>query len=361
MSSARSARFFSIAAAFTLSVVFFLYQNFSEIRIHPANYQYQLIELQHLSPTKAHSEAFGINAKGEVMGQSMGDDGLWHTVRWSPEGKVKDLGVRTENKKDKMVFYDQPFSPKGVWIGPSTRDFGKREVQNCTGECRLLGELSEELQLGYKSGGGFLRVRGQNLSPIAPLERGSEVFPSSVNAHMEVVGRSSTSRGTHAFYWKDGKTVDLGAAKGGISIANDINDLGQIVGETLDDNHNMRPVLWSVDGDRVSALDLSKGVGSADGHVQGRASAINDEGEVVGVLTADRQTRPFLWSADRGLRDLNRLASDADPLNGARKWILEDGRGINNCGQIIGWGRKVAGAGGYSVLLKPLVSKPGCS
>jgi len=364
MSHLRKARSASVAAAFTLSLIFLLFQNFSEINIKAKEYKYQLVELKHLSPRMAHSLAYGITSQGEAIGQSRGDDGRWHTVRWDRDGNVTDLGVRVDYKESgKIVYFRQPFSPKGVSIGPTPREFGKRS-SHCNGECRLLGELADEVQLGYfdkKPKEGFVKMRGRGTLTIEAIPQATSIFPSSVNLNKEVVGTSSTAEGSRAFYWSVGKTIDLGAARGGFSSASDINDLGQIVGEILDENNIMRPVLWSIVDQKVSALDLTRTMGRIGESYQGRANAINNEGQVVGFLNADQNHQPFIWTAVEGVKDLNTLAKESDPLNEDRQWILEDSRGINNCGQIVSWGKKVSGGGGYSVLMRPLVPKPGCS
>lgn len=366
MGSLRSARFRSILSAFILTTVFALYQNFIEIRVDPNSYQYQLVELKHLSNKSAESLAFGITSKGEVIGQSRGDDGLWHTVHWAVNGEVKDLGVRTEFNEEKTgIFYAQPFSPKGVWIGPTAKEFGKRD-NNCHGECKLLGELAEEMQLGYQKSNdlqtGFLRVRGKSTGKIAPVGKGKWVFPNSVNSRSEVVGSGTTDDNEHAFLWREGRTIDLGSLHGGSSRAFDINDLGQIVGETSDEKSARRPVIWSVVDGKVSALDLTHTINrSESAKYQGRANGINNDGEVVGLLKNEQENRPFLWTAEQGIKDLNTMTKGSDPLNSEREWILEDGRGINNCGHIITWGQKIGKGHGYSVLLKPVSSKPGCT
>lgn len=356
-------------AAFSVSCVFFLYQNFSEIRIDTKDYQYQLVELKHLSTKKAHSLAYGITSKGEVIGQSMGEDGFWHTVIWSNEGHVKDLGVREEfrHSKQNEVHYNQPFSPKGVWIGPPPKDFAKHD-NTCTGECKLLGEVADEVQLGYETKNhkqlGFIKTRGKSTQTIETLPNGKEIYPNSANIHSQVVGWGTAESGSfgRAFYFKNGKTIDLGAARGGHSSANDLNDLGQIVGETLDEKNILRPVLWSVVGNKVSALDLTKGLGAyRKTTYQGRANSINNNGEVVGLLKSETESHPFYWTANEGVQDLNSMTKETDPLRSNREWVLEDGRSINNCGQIVGWGRKVGSGNGFSVLLKPTINKPGCS
>ncbi len=355
---------------FVLTGVFFLFQNFSELRVDTKSYPYQMIELKHLSAKKPQSLAYGINLKGEAIGQSRGDDGFWHSVIWSSDGQVKDLGLREDYKADQKtlprqneIHGAQPFSPKGVWIGPS-KEFGRQDPA-CKGECKRLGELSEDVQLGYSKQAniqwGYIRVRGKTSMQISPLSKGFDIFPNSVNTHSQVVGWGTTDKGSsgHGFLFQDGKTIDLGAARGGNSSANDINDMGQIVGESMDGNNVTRPVLWSVVGEKVSALDLSRGLAAPD-QWSGRANAINNNGEVVGQLQTAGKSHPFIWTASEGAKDLNALTKESDVANSSRAWVLEDGRGINNCGHIVTWGRRSSGESGYSLLLKPTATKPGC-
>jgi probable HAF family extracellular repeat protein len=62
------------------------------------------------------------------------------------------------------------------------------------------------------------------------------------------------------------------------------------------------------------------------------AIAINNYGQVLGYsATADGRMRPFLWEKSSGISDLNDLVWAPD-------WILDNVVGINNAGQIAGYG-----------------------
>ena len=102
-------------------------------------------------------------------------------------------------------------------------------------------------------------------------------YTSAINDNDQVVGESYVSGGGwHAFLWSNGQTVDLG---GQLSYANGINDLGEIVGSSMDDNGDLEPVTWN--GPTHSPNYLTPGIG-------GTAYGVNEAGDVVG------------WSAQTG-------------------------------------------------------------
>ncbi|MGF0118127.1 S8 family serine peptidase [Promicromonospora sp. Marseille-Q5078] len=49
--------------------------------------------LPHLGDDPSATKALAINDAGYVVGTSLGDDGIPHAVRWTPDGEVQDLGV----------------------------------------------------------------------------------------------------------------------------------------------------------------------------------------------------------------------------------------------------------------------------
>src|SRR5207245_7914924 len=59
-----------------------------------------------------------------------------------------------------------------------------------------------------------------------------------INDRGQVVGESNTSSGSYrAFLWQNGTMTDLGTLPGGtVSSASGINDLGQIVGVSLNES-----------------------------------------------------------------------------------------------------------------------------
>jgi probable HAF family extracellular repeat protein len=114
----------------------------------------------------------------------------------------------------------------------------------------------------------------------------------------------------------------LGDLPGGIgpSVANGINDNGEVVGNTL--TIPQRPFLWTSPGGMQFL-----GVGD-DATI---ANDINAHGRVVGNTTVANQIRGFHWTRADGMQDLG------DLLGGrAVTGIIADAVGINDGGQVVG-------------------------
>ena len=116
------------------------------------------------------------------------------------------------------------------------------------------------------------------------------------------------------------------------SLAWGINDLGKVVGESHPP-FSSRPVLWDNDGTHTPVkLPLLPG----DNY--GSASAINNLGHVIG---SSAYSTPGTWNVgpsrfvvwrDGGVFELQSLL---DPVAG---WTLTSVSGINNLGEIVGFG-----------------------
>lgn len=126
----------------------------------------------------------------------------------------------------------------------------------------------------------------------------------SINNTGQVVGTSEISGGyyTHAFLYSSGTRSDLGTL-GTTSQANQINNNGQIVGFSdgvFDDGNSTHAVLWTVNADgSASMIDLNSLV-AGSGWVLSEATGINDNGQIVGWGMVgegfDAQMHAFLLS-----------------------------------------------------------------
>jgi probable HAF family extracellular repeat protein len=163
----------------------------------------------------------------------------------------------------------------------------------------------------------------------------------SINFHGQVAGESEIGAGstTRAFRFTEADgMVDLGALVGGTnSSAYGINNNGQVVGESATGPiirssvrsrgfsfYGTHAFLWT---EGVGMMDLGFGGGTS------RATAINNYEVVVGWSTRVNGTDyAFSWTRAGGMVDLNTLL----PLNSG--WVLMEANGINDKGQITGYG-----------------------
>ena len=134
---------------------------------------------------------------------------------------------------------------------------------------------------------------------------------------------SSLGFDQHAFIWDSVNGMkDLGTLGGRTSVANGINDSGQVVGwSVLSDNKSYHTFIWTAAGGMVDLGPLPDGRSNA-------GYAINSSGAVVGngEKSGRNQIVPFYWTASGGFVTLEE--TDARVNNNA--W------GINDDGYITG-------------------------
>jgi probable HAF family extracellular repeat protein len=163
---------------------------------------------------------------------------------------------------------------------------------------------------------------------LPPLEQGSFVLPREINDRGVVVGTSGVELfRLHAVIWRDGQAIDLGVAPGfADSRGNAINDRGQVVG-VLEGQSGSRAFIWH-DGNMTVLPPLRDMPFNA-------ALDINNKGDIVGVAQSPQLFFPVLWR-DGVAIDLNTLIDENDPLQPFV--MLASARLINNRGQIIATG-----------------------
>jgi probable HAF family extracellular repeat protein len=259
------------------------------------------------------SSAWGINNMGHVVGWAMtGYPEYKHRAFLWSNGRMQGLG--TLSGYPETYAYDVNDSGHVVGYAGSTSGLNERAFLRTAGTLRNLGTL----------GGNTSRALA-------------------VNNLGHVVGYSETSSPflNHAFLYSNGTMRDLGTLGGnpqGDSRAWDINDKGQIVGQSTlkDDLLTFHACLWQ----NGTVKDLHGGL-SAIGYYYSTAKSINNSGHVVGFMSVLEErgsyipdtSRAFLYRDGRML-DLNHALPVGTP------WVLLHANSINDNGVIVGVGKR---------------------
>jgi probable HAF family extracellular repeat protein len=351
------------------------------IRIGAAAQAYTVTDLGKLSPK-------AINTWGQVVGNYNNQGYIWsfgqmRAVGTLPGGTsssavaINDLGMVAGTADGRGTVVSMPGKPSET---KECNDLSQPFVWTLTGGMKGLGGVGDpnyfpvwcELPfdasdindsgrvVGFLAGSyndtqwGFVWTKAQGMK----LFGGSWVptFAQAVNNSGEIVGQNSVndSPGTtafigHATLWKSGVATDLGTLGGGpdvldyASAANGVNDRGQVVGWSTTSpvssaGSPVHAVIWSA---RTGTTDL----GPLPGDTSSMALKINYFGQVIGTsgnslypfpfqqsLPFGVTGRPFIWSGNAGMRDLN----DLIPANSG--WVLHSASDINVWGQIVGSG-----------------------
>jgi len=186
---------------------------------------------------------------------------------------------------------------------------------------------------GFSSNTAFLYSGSGPMTGLGNLPGGNFSVANGINASGQIVGYAATATAPNydAFLYNSGSAtptmIDLGTLPGGShSVANGINAGGQIVG--YGDNATYGQVAFLYSGGTMSPLGT---LGGGDSW----ANAINDSGQVVGAsnLTGNAASHAFLYSGGV-MTDLNTMIVGPSSVG----WQLEEATGINNEGQIVGYG-----------------------
>ncbi len=125
--------------------------------------------------------------------------------------------------------------------------------------------------------------------------------------------------------WDGGEVTTLGHLGGSNALPRDLNEAGQVAGDSLTGTGEWHAFLWT-------PTDGMQDLGTLDGN-RSRAVAMNDSPWVVGdSLTPDGDNHAFLWTAADGMRDLGTLGGSYSRAND-----------VNNLGQVAGASSTTAG------------------
>lgn len=247
----------------------------------------------------ANSFAFGINALGRVVGRSERSGGPDHGFLWNGTA-LQDLETQTD-------VYSEAYA-----INDSGAIAGTRTIPGDGGSATVwTGGIAQTLPKPHDSS----RAYGiNNLGTVV-----GSVVP-------------SIDEPTHqAAIWSGLSLRILGTSEGNFaypfgSVAFGINNAGYVTGERSSPSYPNEAIVWN--GTSIISLAVSPSGEEISG---GRA--INGAGHVVGSMWVAGLLAPhaFLWNGTSRI-DLNQTLT-----NGAG-WVLQDASGINDQGQICGFG-----------------------
>jgi probable HAF family extracellular repeat protein len=268
---------------------------------------YTVIDIGVLDSSSAtvSSYANDVNNQGQVVGYSSTANGN-RAFLWDSTKGLQDLGVLGSTSSGTSASYANGINDEGEVVGYSSTANGDRA---------FLWDSTKGLQdLGVLGSTSF----GTSFSRA-----------NAINKEHQVVGYSSTANGDRAFLWDSTKGLqDLGVLGSNGSLtnsrANDINNIGQVVGFSTQSISGQGAFLW----DSANGL---KDLGALSNPSPGGRSAngINDNSQVVGGANApsvNRNDPAFIWDSTNGMQALE--------FSPAYFNIAND---INNSGQIVGY------------------------
>jgi len=228
------------------------------------------------------SQAYAINDQGQVVGGSDGRAFLYSG------GKMNNLGMLgtidscaygINNIGQVVGFTSIPGGAYHGFIkgsGPMT-DLGTWGTGSGANAINNSGQVVGGYITASGAYGAYL-CSGGIMSDLPGAFGGRDTFATAINESGQVVGYASTPIGTqHAFLYGGGSMIDLGVLDGGFSRAYDLNNRGQVVGEATS-GASWHATLF----DGQITIDLNSLISQDSGWTLNHASGINDSGEIVG-------------------------------------------------------------------------------
>lgn len=316
------------------------------------------------------SYATDINDAGVVVGYAEvpGTTMLQPTVRrgfvWSPNDGIRSLGTLVGSGRsgatdinasgtivgwsDSTGGYERAFSAQATGaamqnLGVSSGSLSRAEAINDHGDVAgYIGSLTAPLRFP-----GFLKRASDGALIELPMPAGvTQVSPSGINGQRDVVGSTwRAGSSSRAFLWQESAAAltELGTFGGTSSIANDVDDAGNIVGMAQDASNTYQPFLRRMTDGMMMPLPL------ADDVVGGGAWAMNDFGTIVGSVQHAGGASGYgvAWTRAGELINLDAWLDQTNPELG-QYWTLGNPTAINESGQIVGTGIFNDGADGLS-------------
>jgi uncharacterized repeat protein (TIGR03803 family)/probable HAF family extracellular repeat protein len=305
------------------------------------------------------SEAYGINARGLIVGDSQALNGSAHAALWQPGASpsVADLGTLSS-----QISVGSTIPPANGLLSTATGINAAGQV----GGWSLTGDPSLKVvhAAQWQQQNGQWRVTdlgtlgGSSNAPVGQSGSPGNLTFSTVLAinnatSAQMVGHSVTAQGNlHATLWQDNKITDLGTlgngttpANGTQSVAYAINDSGAIVGNSTYTAGAAltHAVLWK-DG-KIYDLNNFLPAGTT-GWVLTSADGIANDGTITGIGTLYGQQTAFLLKVSIPTPPasvLHSFSSNSSDGQGPTSGLIQGSDG-NFYGTTFGGGKNNSGA-----------------
>jgi len=306
------------------------------------NSQHLRYTVTDLGPTNdtAFSQATFVANNGVTTGLTLNPDFTQHAVLWH-KGRITDLGTPGLGGQNSGAF---GVNGKGEVVGQAESSNLDSNNENFCGygtglECLPFlwedGTITALQLLGGNNGTvGVINNRGE-VAGIAETDIRDAQCPSGV----AVNGTGPQVLDFEAVVWgpRRGQVRMLTPLPGdSVGIALGMNDKGQVVGASGSCANTVLPgfaaaphaVLWDTDGSVHDLGNLGGTVNTGLLAVGNVAEAINNHGHIVGVsaLPGNQSIHAFLWTNETGIQDLGTLSGD----------VYSAGLGINDRGDVVG-------------------------
>jgi probable HAF family extracellular repeat protein len=281
--------------------------------------------------------ARAVSGNGRIVGSGILTNGAYRGVVWQSETPLaldpapgftqSEAADIDDNGRVVLLSYSLGrIEPRAILVdGGSVTDLGAFVPRAMDPNGRVLGAMSLTMPDGTSTEQACLWEEGV-LTTLMPFQGSEWSAASDADVSGRVVGWATPAGALRpkAVIWVDGISHDLGTLGGAMAEANAINATGLVVGVSTNADNEPHAFAFQLAGDSsvLSRTDL----GWLSGH-QSTAHAVNNGGAIVGTSNA----RAFLFE-NGAMIDLN---TRIDPASG---WNLVGAAGINDTGQIVGWG-----------------------